>query len=154
MSKTQTDDIDFYAIKCDTQDANDKINQEAFDVSEAVSNGDIARTLDTAIEMRNLGGIPTDNVVTEMETLILDKGTDQQKVDYAVELAPVFGRSVSTIYDYVQGLSEEQRSKLIGLKALNRQQALQQLKQMFPNTLVEEATEEMDNANGIASVMV
>ena len=154
MSKTQTDDIDFYAIKCDTQDANDKINQEAFDVSEAVSNGDIARTLDTAIEMRNLGGTPTDNVVTEMETLILDKGTDQQKVDYAVELAPVFGRSVSTIYDYVQGLSEEQRSKLIGLKALNRQQALQQLKQMFPNTLVEEATEEMDNANGIASVMV
>lgn len=154
MSKTQTNNIDFYAIKCDTQDANDKINQEAFDVSEAVSNGDIARTLDTAIEMRNLGGIPTDNVVTEMETLILDKGTDQQKVDYAVELAPVFGRSVSTVYDYVQGLSEEQRSKLIGLKALNRQQALQQLKQMFPNTLVEEATEEMDNANGIASVMV
>lgn len=154
MSITQNQDIDFYEIKRDTQDANDKINQEYFDVTEAVNNGDVACSLDSAIEMRNLGGVPADNVVNDMETLVLDKGTDQQKVDYAIELAPIFGRSVSPIYEYVQSLTQEQKSQLIGLKALSRQQALQQLKQMFPNTVVEETTEEMDNANGMASVMV
>lgn len=154
MSTTQNQDIDFYAIKCDTQDACHKIVEEAFEVSEAVSLGDVARSLDGAIEMRNLGGVPADNVMDDMETLVLDKGTDQQKVDYAIELAPVFGRSISTIYDYISKLSEEDKSKLIGLNTLNKQQALQQLKQMFPNTLVQETAEEMDNANGIASVMV
>ena len=153
MAETQTNDIDFYAIQRDTQDAGAKIKKCNMKVVQAVEDGDVSRTLDTAIEMRNLGGIPDSEVIQEMKDLVVDKGTDQQMVDFATELAPVLGCSISEIYEYILGLSDEARSKLIGLKALKRQQALQQLLTMFPNTMVKETVDERDNANGIAKGM-
>ncbi|MBR7091525.1 MAG: hypothetical protein IKC79_03655 [Clostridia bacterium] len=154
MAKTQTNDIDFYAIQCDAADARAKIAEDTIAVQQAVSDGDVSRTLDTAIDLRNLGGVVDADTAESMESLILDKGTTQQKVDYAIEVASILGRSVSTIYDDIQGMTPEERAELVGLRTLKKLQATQVLHAMLPNTLVEEASEELENSNGMASMMV